>query len=89
MSGMIEKLYDGELHPFSYYGIVLQSLRDSEKAAFQAYDRFLAKLPAELKEEFIRLIDDFQSLCPLEMEENFIDGFRIGVQLTAEAFLHP
>lgn len=54
--------------------------------AFDSYSAFLAKLPDELKDEFIKFVDQHLDLLPLELEQNFIDGFRIGARMIAEVY---
>lgn len=50
---------------------------------------FIEKLPDELKDEFDELIDSHLDLLPLELEQNFIDGFRIGVRMMTEVYAAP
>ncbi|MFR2503451.1 MAG: DUF6809 family protein [Coprobacillus cateniformis] len=35
------------------------------------------------------MIDSHLELLPLELEQNFIDGFRIGTQIMAEVYASP
>lgn len=47
---------------------------------------FRSKLPDDMKDEFESLMDSHLDLLPLELEQNFIDGFRIGARMMAEVF---
>ncbi len=89
MESILEQLYNGEIAPYSKYKLTFTQLKEKRDTAYHGYDAFLNKLPDGLKKEFRKLIDEHLDLLPLEMEENFMDGFRIGVRLMAEVFAVP
>ena len=46
-------------------------------------------MPEKLKEGLDELIDFYLDLLPLELEQNFIDSFRIGNQMMLEVYITP
>lgn len=46
-------------------------------------------MPEKLKEGLDELIDFYLDLLPLELEQNFIDSFRIGNQMMLEVYTTP
>ena len=89
MDSVLEKLYKGELYPYSMYQPTIEEFKLNREQAFSSYTDFLAKLPEDLKDEFITFVDQNLNLFPLELEQNFIDGFRIGARMMTEVFLSP
>ena len=81
MEKILEQLYNGELYPYSKFQITMDEFKVNRDKAFKSYSMFIEKLPEELKEEFDQLIDSHLDLLPLELKQNFIDGFRIGVRM--------
>lgn len=89
MKSILEQLYNGEIYPYLTFKTTIEQYKVERDKAFQSYSIFLEKLPEDLKEEFVKLIDDHLDLLPFELEQSFIDGFRIGVRLMSEAFSVP
>jgi len=89
MEKILEQLYKGELYPYSKFQTTIELFKINRNKAFKSYSIFLEKLPEELKNEFEELIDSHLELLPLELEQNFIDGFRIGAQIMAEVYASP
>lgn len=89
MENILEQLYKGELYPYSKFNITIEQFKLDRDKAFQSYSTFLEKLPDDLKDEFIQLIDDHLDLLPLELEQNFIDGFCIGARMMIEVHTFP
>lgn len=86
MKSSISELYYGNLYPFLTYKPALEETARLFKAAGGRYDRFRARLPEEMREPFDALLEDKSAMLLLEMEESFIDGFRIGARLMLEVF---
>lgn len=87
MDSILGQLYKGELYPYSTFKPSVDGLKEDMDKAFDSYSAFLAKLPDdELKDEFIKFVDQHLDLLPLELEQNFIDGFRIGARMIAEVY---
>ena len=86
MENVLEPLYHGELYSDGKYGKTIQQLREDQNKAFRAYLHFRSKLPDDMKDGFESLMDSHLDLLPLELEQNFIDGFRIGARMMAEVF---
>jgi len=89
MESVLEQLYNGELYPYSKFKPTIEQFKIDRDKAFNSYSKLLAKLPDELKDEFTKLMDDHLNLLPLELKQNFIDGFRIGTRMMAEVFADP
>ena len=81
MEKMLEQLYKGDLYPYSKFQTTIEDLKVNRDKAFKSY--------SELKDEFDELIDSHLDLLPLELEQNFIDGFRIGVRMMTEVYSAP
>lgn len=89
MKKVLEQLYNGELYPYSKFQTIIEEYQENRNKAFRSYSIFIEKLPDNLKKEFQELIDAHIGLMPYEMEQNFIDGFRIGVRMMTEVFITP
>lgn len=89
MDKILEQLYNGELYPYYKFQTTIEVFKINRDKAFKSYSAFIAKLPEELKDEFDQLIDSHLDLLPLELENNFIDGFCIGVRMMAEVYAAP
>lgn len=86
MEKVLEQLYNGELYPYSKYQTTIEQFKKNKDVAFKSYSVFIKKLPGELKDEFDELIDSYIDLLPLELEQNFINGFRIGARIMVEVY---
>ena len=86
MKSSISELYYGNLYPFLTYKPASEETARLFKAAGGRYDRFRARLPEEMRESFDALLEDKSAMLLSEMEESFIDGFRIGARLMLEVF---
>lgn len=89
MDSILEQLYHGELYPYAYFKPTVEKFIVMQGQALKSYTGFMAKLPEELKDEFTRLVDDRMGVLPYELEQNFIDGFRMGVRIMAEVYAEP
>lgn len=89
MKNILTQLYNGELYPYSKFSTTIEQFKKDRNKAFQSYSLFLAKLPDDLKDEFIKLIDNQLELLPMELEQNFIDGFCIATRIMIEVFSNP
>ena len=86
MKSSISELYYGNLYPFLTYKPALEETARLFKAAGGRFDRFRKRLPEEMREPFDALLEDKSAILLSEMEESFIDGFRIGARLMLEVF---
>ena len=86
MKSSISELYHGNLYPFLTYKPALEETARLFKAAGGRYGRFRKQLPEEMREAFDVLLEDKGAILLSEMEESFIDGFRIGARLMLEVF---
>ena len=86
MSNVLDQLYKGNLYPYSRTKTTIEELKKNKDKALKEYTNFHEKLPGDLKEEFEKLMDDHFDVLAGDLEQNFIDGFRIGVRLMIEVF---
>ena len=89
MERVLEQLYNGRLYPYSRFRTTIEGFCENRDKAFASYSRFLESLPPELRDEFVQMIDEHLGLLPLELEQNFIDGFCIAARLMIEIFYTP
>jgi len=89
MEKILEQLYKGEIYPYSTFQTTIDEFKENRDKAFTSYSSFLEKSPDRLKDEFIQLIDTHLDLLPYELEQNFIEGFRIGARMMTEVFQSP
>ena len=89
MKKILEQLYNGELYPYSTFQTTIDDFKANRDKAIKLYSIFIEKLPEELKKEFETLIDSHVDLLPFELEQSFIDGFRIGVRMMVEVYAAP
>ena len=83
MPSILSDLYNGRCRPFarSYSA----EYRSCLSAVCEAEERFMQKLPEELLSEFRQYVSVSAELSSVGGEEDFIEGFRLGVRLMAEA----
>ena len=86
MSNLLDQLYKGNLYPYSRTKTTIEELKKNKDKALKEYTDFHKKLPGALKEEFEKLMDDHFDVLADDLEQNFIDGFRIGVRLMIEVY---
>lgn len=87
MNRVIEDLYNGNLCPCERFKPILRHYREKREEAFQGYETFLEKLDPNRPKEFDAIMVKHAEVLSLEMEQNFSDGFRLGVRLMCEVFL--
>lgn len=79
---ILESLFNGSITPSEKYYIESPAYREAQ----QFYERNLSKLAkqleAELKEAFDKLCETQIEIGYYEKLQSFIDGFRLGMQLT-------
>lgn len=89
MGKILEQLYRGELYPYLKFQTTIERFKKNRDKAFKSYSMFIEKLPKELRDEFDELMDSYLDLLPLELEQTFIDGFRIGSRMMTEIYAAP
>lgn len=86
MESILRQLYRGDLDPDEPYEMRMRELTACRAMDTRFSAAFMEKLPESLKDDFITLLDNHLELLPLEMEQNFINGFRLGARLMLELF---
>lgn len=87
MNSIIEDLYKGKIYPFEKFKPILHHYKNNKEEAFQGYEEFGKNLDPERRKEFEQILDNHLDLLSLEMEQNFSDGFKLGVKLMCEIFM--
>lgn len=86
MESILEKLYNGELHPGEGIRSVFEHYQSKREEAFESYESLMEKLPESLKEEFNEVMNRHVELIPLDYTQTFIDGFRLGALIMIEVY---
>ena len=76
---VLADLYNGKIAPYArdrsaQYNEVYQQFQEKRKA-------FCAKLPTDLMDEFDKLMDEHTDLLAIDGEDDFIEGFKLGVRI--------
>ena len=83
MKSVLERLYNGEIIPIEQYKPILE---EHKNKFLKKEEQFAEKLNEEQRKQLEILIDDYLNLFPIEMMQEFSDGFKLGVQLMCEVF---
>ncbi len=89
MPETIKALYYGNIAPFE---VPIPAGSPLHKLAprLAEYEAALAGLPDEENRQLIKdFIDVHEKISSISAEENFIQGFRLGVRLMAESLTEP
>ena len=86
MKSILDELYYGDLAPFESLRPGIAQFYEKREQAFAGHDAFLPKLTQEQAREFESLLDKHLDVIAPQMKESFLEGFRLGVRLMAEAF---
>ena len=76
---VLADLYNGKITP--YARARSEHYDDAYRHFKENYDAFCAKLPAELTEEFMELLDEHLNLANIDEEDDFIEGFKLGARI--------
>ncbi len=85
MNSIIEDLYFGRIYPHEQFQPILHHYRQKRDEAFEGFEALMEQLNGEQKADLEAVMDRYYALLPLEMAQNFSDGFRLGVRLMCEA----
>lgn len=86
---ILKQLYNGQIYPpEQYHPSSEEYLQKSKRLSeyYQALSSELAALDPSLPDKLEQLFILKNSLCSTEVEEMYIEGFRLGVKLMAEVF---
>lgn len=89
MRSILEQLYDGEIYPAEQFDVKTKEYQRVMKEHGEHYEEFVEKLnniTPSLGERFMEIMDEQLDAIPIEMEETFIAGFRLGARLMIEVF---
>lgn len=83
MKSILEQLYNGEIVPMEAKRTLLQEYR---KSFSKKEENFLSKLDELLQREFEILMDEYITIFEIDMAEEYINGFKLGVRMMHEVF---
>ena len=87
MQNIILEPYQGNISPEEHYRPKLMNIESFCRNVLKKCDSFMEKLPEELHLEFIQIYDERSDTLPFELEETFVDGFRLGAQMMLDVLL--
>ncbi len=83
MKRVLEQLYNGEIMPIEQYRPILEDYRSEFMKKVELYAK---KLNVSQREELEILMDDYLNMFPVEMLQEFTNGFKLGAHLMCEVF---
>ena len=83
-AAILHDFYNGNIKPHEFREWFIQEHNDRRKAIERKEEEFCGGLTPEQKRAYIALIDEYAALLPCEAEEVYIQGMRMGAQLTME-----
>ena len=89
MSDLLSALYAGELYPAEQYTPRIEAYRKLYREHLRQHEAFaemLRKLDPQLEQQFIEILEQQLDEVPLEIEDVFIEGFRLGAKLIIEIY---
>ncbi|MBE5799495.1 MAG: hypothetical protein E7321_06050 [Clostridiales bacterium] len=84
MSRILHDFYKGKLRPEENREWHIEEFRQKRERLSEWEKGFCAGLTEAQKREYIAIIDTYAGLLPCEAEEIYLDGMRMGAQLTME-----
>ncbi len=79
---MLESLFNGSITPNEKYYTESSAYREAQQIYERNRSKLAKQLEAELKDAFDKLCETQDELTYYEKLQSFIDGFRLGMQLT-------
>ena len=64
----------------------IQNMRKGYRQHYQDFIKKIENIEPQLKEQFIKILDEQLDFFPLDTSEMFIDGFRLGARMMLEIF---
>lgn len=92
MEDIIKQLYNGRLYPAEQYQPCSEAYQAKYKQYSSHLDGLLKQLESispSLSEELDALISERNALASTEVEENYIEGFRLGAALIMDILHNP
>ncbi len=89
MSDLLSALYAGELYPAEQYMPRIEAYRKLYREHLRQHEAFaetLRRLDPPLDQQFTEILERQLDEVPLEIEDVFIQGFRLGAKLIIEIF---
>ena len=92
MDSILQQIYAGGLAPICDAMPRVREYQEALQAHFRHYDALrekLTRLDPALQREFDRFADEQLDLRPMDLEEQFLMGFRLGARLMIEVLDQP
>ena len=88
MESILSALYHGQISPEDHYSPQTEKYHAIRQEHYRHCEDFLRQLPPALADRFTAIMDEQLNLLPLDFQESFTDGFRLGALLMLD-ILHP
>lgn len=85
MNDILRRIYEGDLHLEEQMVPATEEYYKQKALVRELEDAFYEILPAEFKDDYIRIIEERIRLAGIEVEEACLNGMRLGGQI-ASAF---
>ena len=84
MKSILRQFYAGEIRPAEQYESLIETYNLKRSYVMTCEEAFCKRLSDNQRNEFIRILDEHTGLIPDEVESIYLDGMRMGAQLTME-----
>ncbi|MBO1680621.1 DUF6809 family protein [Bittarella massiliensis (ex Durand et al. 2017)] len=92
MKPILEMLYNGEIFPAEQFCPQIGAHREAYRRHAMHQRAFIERLKGlnpPLHNEYMDIVDEQLDEDPLELEEAFADGFRLGARIAIDVFSAP
>lgn len=86
MKDILRRIYEGDIHLEEQMVPTTEEYHKQKALVRELEDAFYEILPAEFKDDYIRIIEERIRLAGIEVEEACLDGMRIGGQIATAFF---
>ena len=87
METVLEELYNGKIIPFEQQRS--RRFQEARRQLREKEDAFRGKLEEGLIDELHDLLAEYTRLLSIDMEEDFVNGFKLGTRMMCQVFQEP
>ncbi len=84
METVLEELYNGRIIPFEQQRS--RRFQEARRQLREKEDAFRSKLEDDLVDELHDLLAEYTRLLSIDMEEDFVNGFKLGSRIMFQVF---
>lgn len=84
METVLEELYNGRIIPFEQQRS--KRFQEARRQLREKEDAFRSKLEDDLVDELHDLLAEYTRLLSIDMEEDFVNGFKLGSRIMFQVF---